>query len=418
MDNIYSLITPIAVGLLLLEIFIAIAFKKEVYSFTDAMVNLGSGMINQCMNMFVLWLVIVSYGSLYENFAMFTWEKTFWYYFLLLTAIDFLFYWYHRFNHEVNFLWAAHSPHHQSEEFNFSVASRASVTQRLFSFTFYWPLVLIGFEPMDLYMMTGIHLIIGFTHHTRLIPKLWKPIEYIFNTPSHHRVHHGTNEKYLDKNYAEVFIIWDRMFGTFQEEDEKDPVRYGILRHPKSNSMFAVNFHFWWLLFKDFFETKSWKNKITLWFKPLGWRPSDVSYREPVKAIPYGEPKVFDKKRHKNSELYLIVCGFIGFFLMYTIISSKFNVPANYKFIFSMVLLYFVESWKFVMDRTKKFLLHTILSNILVIATFLEIADMNNVFTQEMGKWSAGIVAINLVIFVSKKVLSGSTNPSVELNID
>jgi alkylglycerol monooxygenase len=402
MQNIYSLLTPIAMVLILVEIIIALVFKKKILSFSDSIVNLGTGMFNQCVNMLILSLVIVSYGLLYDNYNMVQWDKGFLYYGSLFVIIDFIFYWYHRWNHSINFLWAAHSPHHSSEEFNFTVGSRASITQRLFSFTFYWPLCFVGFEPLDIYMTTGIHLIVGFTHHTRLIPKLGKFIEYIFNTPSHHRVHHGTNKIYLDKNFAEVFIIWDRIFGTFKEESE--PVRYGILRHPESNSITTINFHFWSLLAKDFCETKSIKDKLRLWFMPLGWRPKDVSFRSSVRAIEYGEKKIFDVKRHTKSTLYLVIQVLICLLLMYVIINAKFEISNSIKLLFSLVLLYCLESWKYLLDQSKRFMFHSFASSILLSLSIVKVGHINNILSSDLANIISFIAMLNVFVFMLRKV--------------
>lgn len=405
MKNIYSLLSLIAVGLILFEIVIAIVMKKKIYNFGEAVINLGTGMINQCMNLVVMAMVLFSYGKLYDNYALFKLENNWAYYAVLLLAIDFLFYWYHRWGHERNFLWAAHSPHHSSEEFNFSVAARASLTQRLFSFTMYWPLALIGFEPMDIYTMTGIHLIIGFTHHTRVIGKFWKPIEYIFNTPSHHRVHHGTNEKYLDKNYSEVFIIWDRMFGTFQVEDE--PVRYGILRHPMSHSAVAINFHFWSLLWQDCKETKSWWNKIRLWFMPLGWRPDDVkTYREPVKPIEYGEPKLFQATLHPKSYLFLVIQMVMAITLMFSIISVKFELNLLTKFIYSAILFYNVESWKYILNFQSRNYLHISISTMLIAIANINTGMIQNIFQLNTAVILSSISLLTLAYFHYQNVVA------------
>lgn len=415
MKNIYSLLSLIAVGLIIFEIVIVLITKKKLYNFGEAIINLGTGIINQCMNLAVMALVLFSYGKLYDNYAFNVFEKNWVYYLSLLIAIDFLFYWYHRWNHERNFLWAAHSPHHSSEEFNFSVAARASLTQRLFSFTMYWPLALIGFEPIDIYTMSGVHLIIGFTHHTRVIGKLWWPIEYIFNTPSHHRVHHGTNEKYLDKNYSEVLIIWDRMFGTFQVEDE--PVRYGILRHPMSHSAMAINFHFWGLLWQDCKETKSWWNKIRLWFMPLGWRPDDVkTYREPVRAIEYGEKKLFNVPLHPKSHFFLMTQVTMAIILMFSIISIKFELNTIEKIIYSAILFYNVESWKYVLDYTRKSYLHITLSSILVALCHINTGLVQNVFQMNSALISVCVSMITLAYFLNQGVSLKTQSPSQQLH--
>ena len=153
------------------------------------------------------------------------------------------------------------------------VALRASVTQRFCSFLFFWPLTLIGFHPLHIYMMSGIHLFIAFLHHTEWIGKLgW--FEKYFTTPSHHRVHHGVNQRYLDKNFGEFLIIWDKIFGSFEEEREK--VVYGIYDHPRSWNPIRINFHFFIVLWNYARATPFWWDKVRVWFMPAGWRPRGV----------------------------------------------------------------------------------------------------------------------------------------------
>lgn len=391
MKNIYSLLAPIAIGLLVLELLFNFVFNKKAFDFQDTISNLGTGIVNQFMNLFVLFLVMTGYGYLHNNFAITQIELTTMNFMILLLAVDFLFYWFHRWGHEINILWAAHSPHHSSEEFNLSVGLRASLTQRLLSFSMFWPLTLIGFEPNHIYIASGVHLMLGFWHHTKLIPKLgW--FEFLFNSPSHHRVHHGTNEQYLDKNYAEILIIWDRIFGTFEEE--KEEVRYGILRHPDTYSTYGINFHFWSMLWSDCKETKSWWNKVRLWFMPLGWRPDDVSFRSKVSPTPLGTPKDFTVKSHKNSRMYLVVQLLSVLFFMFIAITPKFGLSGSFKVIAGLIVFYNIESWKFLLDSRKIGLFHCITSTIILAMAFVYISST---VTQIPFNLFYGIVVLMLI---------------------
>jgi sterol desaturase/sphingolipid hydroxylase (fatty acid hydroxylase superfamily) len=303
MQNIYLIIAPIALVLLVLEIVYCVYKKNEIYTFQECFTNISTGVGNQLVNLVVMGFVFSLYQPLYEMTPLKI-EYSLWSMVLLLILVDFIFYWIHRFGHSINFMWAAHSPHHSGEEMNLALALRASVTMRLMSFFFFWPLAFLGFSPQMIYAASGIQLIIAFWHHTKLIDKMgW--FETVFNSPSHHRVHHGTNAKYLDKNFGEIFIIWDKMFGTFQSEEEE--VNYGILRHPKSWNPLIINFHFWGLLFSDFKETRSWWNKVRIWFMPLGWRPGDVTtFRAPVVPYEVGEYKRYKTQAFAGSKAYLI----------------------------------------------------------------------------------------------------------------
>ncbi|MBT7608359.1 MAG: sterol desaturase family protein [Bacteriovoracaceae bacterium] len=341
MLNIYSILTPIALTLVIIELIYCRLKKKHYFNFQDSMASFYTAIGNQLINLIVAGLVILSYGYLYQ-YRIITIEDNSLSFVLLILSIDFLFYWFHRLGHTVNIFWAAHSPHHSAEEFNLAVALRASFTQRLFSFFFFWPLTLIGFNPEIIYIATGVHLILGYWHHTKVIPKLgW--FEVLFNSPSHHRVHHGTNEEYLDKNYSEVLIIWDKLFGTFEEEQRE--VNYGILRHPESWGPMAINFHFWGLLWKDCLETKSYLNKFRLWFMPLGWRPPDVSFRPSIGPIEVGEKEKFSTPMFSKTKPYLIGQLVIGLLAMVFVIHGSTPLNILEKIIMSILIWMMIIAW-------------------------------------------------------------------------
>jgi alkylglycerol monooxygenase len=303
--NVYVYLVPVALIFIAAEIFFSWYYKRGYISFSEAIANLGTALANQTTNVLLMAGVYVIYGYLWENFRIFTIEINVWTSCALFLSVDFVFYWIHRFGHSINILWAAHSPHHSAEEMNFFVAVRASVTQRLSSFLFFWVLTIIGFQPIHIYTMTGLHLFIAFLHHTEFVPKLWRPIEFIFTTPSHHRVHHGVNLKYLDKNFGEFLIIWDRIFGSFAEENEK--VVYGIFDHPKSTNPISINFHFY----------------IILWFMPAGWRPRGLEVGEKVEITQENQVK-FRPPMFANAKLYLVLQAISAIVLMMFVIGQNF----------------------------------------------------------------------------------------------
>ena len=239
-------------------------------------------------------------------------------------------------------MWAAHSPHHSAEEMNFFVALRASVTQRLTSFLFFWVLTIIGFHPLHIYMMTGIHLFIAFLHHTEFIPKLWRPIELVFTTPSHHRVHHGVNFKYLDKNFGEFLIIWDRVFGSFAEEEEK--VVYGIYDHPKSWNPISINFHFYIVLWNYARQTPYLWDKIRVWFMPAGWRPRGLPEKEMVEITTENQMR-FRPPMFSGAKIYLILQVVFGIALMMGIISNLYGWTNGEKWIAAFLLWWQIINW-------------------------------------------------------------------------
>jgi len=195
-------------------------------------------------------------------------------------AYDFCYYWFHRISHERNIFWAGHVIHHQSEEYNLTTALRQTSTG-WFGFIFYFPLYLIGFDPALLATVAGLNLIYQFWVHTRHIGKLGI-VDRILVTPSNHRVHHAQNPEYIDKNHGGVFIVWDRLFGTYAEERSDLPIVYGVTRPLHNSSPFAANLQVWWGLLLDAIRTRRWSDKIGIWIARTGWRPADVADDFPV----------------------------------------------------------------------------------------------------------------------------------------
>lgn len=191
---------------------------------------------------------------------------------------DFAYYWDHRMMHRVGIGWATHTVHHSSPHFNMSVAYRFGPMDAIFPILFSMPIVMLGFDPVLVLLSEVFVQVFQTLLHTEVIKKLPKPIEFIFNTPSHHRVHHGSNRQYWDKNYAGIFIIWDRMLGTFEPEVEE--VRYGLDKPINSNNPIIVFFHGLQRLFKSMGEAKGLGNKLKLLIKPPGWRPKQQVIEE------------------------------------------------------------------------------------------------------------------------------------------
>lgn len=372
--NVYFYITPIALFFILMEIAACFIFKRKYITFTEAIANFGTQLGNQTTNILVMVGVFYAYGYLWENFRIFTIDLNWWTFILLLLGVDFIFYWVHRWGHEINILWAAHSPHHSAEEMNFFVALRASVTQRLCSFLFFWVLAIIGFHPVHIYMVVAIHLFIAFLHHTEFIPKLWKPIEFLFTTPSHHRVHHGVNLKYLDKNYGEFLIIWDRMFGTFEEEQEK--VAYGILDHPKTWNPIIINFHFYIVLWKHAVAAPYWWDKIRIWFMPAGWVPRGIEKKE-LPDINRENQIKFRPQMFANAKFYMILQVVLGIALMLGVISNIYGWTTSEKWIGAGLLWWQIINWSGVLEGKSWLWISEIPRNI---ATLFAVIVFNEIY--------------------------------------
>lgn len=274
--NVYAILTIPILTLVLAEFVYCLIKGNGMYTFQDSISSLGTAILNQCTNVIVALVFFPAYSWLNSSFA-FTHPEATWYNFaLLFLGVDFLFYWFHRAGHSINILWAAHMPHHSTEELNYAVALRASFTQRAASFFFYWPMAL--FFPAEwVISMVAFHLILQLIPHTRIVPKLPIWIESWLNTPSHHRVHHGCNKQYRNTNFGGFIILWDKIFGTWVEEQEE--VYYGVSTPPRSWDPLIINLQWWRYLWNDMLATKSWWDKIRLWFMPIGWRPSDLPAR-------------------------------------------------------------------------------------------------------------------------------------------
>lgn len=348
-NNIYALLTPIAIFFVLIEIGVELVKKKGRISFQEAVANMGTALGNQTVNVLVAAGVYVTYGYLWNHYRLFTIPMNWMNGIILLLSMDFIFYWVHRWGHKINILWAAHSPHHSAEEMNFFVALRASVTQRLVSFLFFWPLTIIGFEPMDIYVMSALHLFISFLHHTEYIGKLG-PIEWIFTTPSHHRVHHGMNFRYLDKNYGEFLIIWDRLFGSFAEEKEK--IVYGMYNGPNTWNPIIINFHYYILLWKDAVAAPYWWDKIRIWFMPTGWRPRGLPKKE-LQEINAENQIRFVTPMYQGAKPYLILQVIFGLYFVLLIIQE--NTPWNTaeRWVGAGLLWWMIINWAGIMEHKK-----------------------------------------------------------------
>ncbi|GAB3809820.1 sterol desaturase family protein [Spirosoma humi] len=238
--NWLALAVPLFLFFMGLEYLVAKRQGKSYFRFNSSVANLNVGIAERLLDTFTTGAFYFVYEYLHRHYALLDIRASVWGWLALLIATDFIWYWYHRLAHEINIFWAVHVVHHQSEEFNYTVSARITVFQAVVRTGFWAILPIVGF-PAE--MITGVLLIHGlypFFIHTRTVGKLgW--LEYVFVTPSHHRVHHASNPQYLDKNYGDMFIIWDKLFGTFAEEKE-EPV-YGLTRQLDSHSFLWQHFH-------------------------------------------------------------------------------------------------------------------------------------------------------------------------------
>ena len=245
--------------------------KKGLYSTKGVLANTYLTALNMGLDILVrgFCLLVLNY---FYNFSLVSWVQinVFWYWTALLFAEDFMYYWLHRVDHYCRFFWAVHVTHHSSEEFNLTVGFRSSVFQPLYRFVYFIPLALAGFKAIDIMFIYSATQIFGILAHTQTVGRLgW--LEYIFVTPSHHRVHHGCNVRYLDKNMGMLFIFWDKLFGTFQAEEDTDPVKYGLTENIRTYHPLKMVLHEWKNIAADLRKPSSFKAKLHYVFGPPGW---------------------------------------------------------------------------------------------------------------------------------------------------
>jgi sterol desaturase/sphingolipid hydroxylase (fatty acid hydroxylase superfamily) len=276
---------PIFLILVLLEKWYGWKKGQDTVRVMDMISSLTSGVTNVTKDVLGLSVAILSYGWLLKNLAVTTIENNISVYIIAFIALDFSGYWIHRIQHTVNVFWNAHLVHHSSEDFNLACALRQSISVFFKLFTFFLiPAAILGVPVEVIAIVAPLHLFIQFWYHTQHIKRMGM-LEHVIVTPSHHRVHHAINPTYLDKNYSQVFIVWDKLFGTFQEEKDDVPPVYGITRPVQTWNPIKINFQHLFLLIKDAWRTNNWVDKFRIWFMPTGWRPSDVMEKYPVRKI-------------------------------------------------------------------------------------------------------------------------------------
>jgi alkylglycerol monooxygenase len=278
--NIIAFAIPVFLASIALESAIAKRKgKRDYYFFGTALSDVATGTVFQALEVFFKFVPLLIYAWVYDRLALIDWGDNPWVVWGIgLLTVDFMFYWWHRASHVVNVLWAVHAVHHQSEDFNLAVALRQPAFEPITWFFFYIPLALIG-VPTEVFVAAyALDLLYQFFIHTELIDKLPKPFEWVFNTPSHHRVHHGVNDQYLDKNYGGILVIWDRLFRTFEPEGEK--VVYGTTVPLESFNPLWCNFQYFQYMAGIARKAKRWRDKLWIWFAHPAWLPSDVT-RDP-----------------------------------------------------------------------------------------------------------------------------------------
>ena len=298
------IIMPVFIILIVLEKLYGLYVKKERMNHLDTASSLTSSITMITKNVLGISFTILSYQWIEERVALTHIQSSWATYLIAFVVLDFSHYWIHRIEHANNFFWNSHIVHHSSEEFDLACAVRQPISSFVKIFTlFMLPAALLGISPIVIATVTPIQFFAQFWYHTRYIKRMGF-LEHLIVTPSHHRVHHAINEEYLDKNYSQIFIIWDKLFGTFQEEQKAIPPVYGITRPMRTWNPIKINFVHMWLLIKDAWRAKRWMDKVHVWTKPTGWRPEEVDEKYPVFKIE--DVYNFEKYSFQRTPLFLV----------------------------------------------------------------------------------------------------------------
>ena len=343
---------PTFMVLIIVEAIAARVKGVKINRSADVISSLSSGMSNTIRDSIKFTFAIITYSWLVERITIFKLEPLWLAVVIAFLVEDFSGYWVHRLNHRVNVLWNRHFIHHSSEDFNLSCALRQSISNTLkFSAIFMVPAALLG-VPASIFAILGpLHLYMQLWYHTQMINKL-SFLEYIIVTPSHHRVHHAINSEYIDKNYSQILIIWDKLFGTFQPEmDNVKPV-YGTLKQAQTWNPVIINFKHLWQLIKDAWHAERIFDKLRIWFMPTGWRPSDVKEKYPVQLIT--DPKNRIKYNTENSPMLIAWSGgqlLITIILMFHMFMIIPNFSATMYYLYAVILIINIFSFTSTLDH-------------------------------------------------------------------
>ena len=274
MPDLIQLAIPAFILLLIVEAVAGTVMQREIYEVKDAAASVTMGLGNLAADLLAK-VVQFSILTYLHRFAIFHIGFQWWAWMLLFFGDEFSYYWFHRVSHECRLFWASHVVHHSSQRYNLSTALRQTWTGSFMSFVFWLWLPIVGFAPVMIMAMKAISLLYQFWIHTELVRSLG-PLEAVFNTPSHHRVHHGSNPRYIDRNHGGTLIIWDKLFGTFEPENPADPVRFGLTKNIETYNPVRIAFHEWVEMFRDAWRAPGWDNKLRYVLGNPGWRHEEI----------------------------------------------------------------------------------------------------------------------------------------------
>lgn len=374
--KILSIIIPIYVLLFLIELYFEKKLNAKVIKGIDSISSMSSGLVNGVKDVLGLSVSIITYGWLYSKIALTHVPDVWWVYVLAFFALEFQGYVVHFLNHKVNFFWNRHVIHHSSEEYNLSCAWRQPISTFFNYFTILLiPAALIGISPKVIAIVVPVEFLLQYWYHTQLIGKMGF-LEKILMTPSHHRVHHAVNKVYMDKNMGHIFIIWDKLFGTFQEELADEPPVYGISRPARTWNPIKINFQHFFLLWKDAFYTKNWRDKLLIWIKPTGWRPADRIKKDPVYQI--DNPYLYEKYSSHASQGLLFWSWFqliFNYFLVFYLLLFIGKIGTPDIFIYGAFMMISVYAYTELMDKNPHAIYFEILKSIIGLFLLFRMGD-------------------------------------------
>lgn len=404
---------PFFVTLIVLEAIVAKIQNKQVWNRLDTLASLASGMTNVLKDVLGLTFVILSYDWLVNHLALFSINNSFWVYFIAFVGLDFSGYWVHRISHHVNFFWNTHIIHHSSEEFNLACALRQSISS-FFSIAVFFlvPVAIFGIPSEVIAIIAPLHLFAQYWYHTRLIGKLGI-LEKIIVTPSAHRVHHAINPEYLDKNLGQIFIFWDFLFGTYQEELDEIPPVYGVTRQVNTYNPFIINFQHLWLMIKDAYRTEDWSAKFKIWLMPTGWRPADVILKYPVEKIddPYSQQKYYVNLNLKL-ELWVWLEFIITISLMLLFFNSLGKIAPHLIIWIGSFLFISIFSFTSLMDKSRLAIYSSFIGSIIGIIITYYTLSLNSLLAMPLILFLILNPIITTTLLQNKQIKNTQTNES------
>jgi sterol desaturase/sphingolipid hydroxylase (fatty acid hydroxylase superfamily) len=349
MANYIAMAIPVFFLLIGIELWWAKREEREVARLNDAVADISTGTVQQIVGRFAKASLFAAYALIWQHWRLFEVSaSSAWAWVVGFLGVDFFYYWFHRFSHESNFAWAAHVVHHQSEDYNLSVALRQSALQQFISAPFYWPLALVGFPPAMFLTLSAANTLYQFWIHTEAIGRLGL-LETFLNTPSHHRVHHGSNPQYIDRNHGGTLIVWDRLFGTFEPEGER--VAYGVTKPPKSWNPLWVNFHQWRELWRLARNAPRWRDKLLVWIRDPGWLPPGVEEEPRTDIALYGDR--YDAHASKPLGYYLLAHFFLLMGVSFVYIRQFDDLALEWKLALAFFQIWSVVNFSGISERRR-----------------------------------------------------------------